>query len=52
MNPQQKSAYIVYLRKYRRDHPDKVKQWNENYILRAAQRIAEQRSKGDSNSGH
>lgn len=28
-----------YLRRYRREHPDRVQQWRRNYILRAAQRL-------------
>lgn len=30
-----------YLRRYRREHPDRVQQWRRNYILKAAARLAE-----------
>lgn len=29
----------AYMRKYRREHPDKIREWRRNYILRAAQRL-------------
>lgn len=34
-----KAARRAYTNQYRRDHPDKVKQWNKSYWERRAQRL-------------
>lgn len=39
MTPEQRQRLNAYHRKYCAEHPEKVKQWHENYVLRKAQRI-------------
>ena len=36
----------AYHREYRRNHPEKVKQWRRNAILNAARRLMEQEQNG------
>lgn len=38
----------AYMRKYRREHPDKARAWRENYILRAAERLQAAQEEGES----
>lgn len=49
LTDEQKAARVEAIRNYRRLHPDKVKQWNQNYILHAARRIQNDRLKGAKN---
>lgn len=41
---EQRQRHNEYLRTYRAAHPEKVRAWRERYILRAAARLAEQRT--------
>ena len=36
---EQRQRNAAYLRQYRAAHPDKVKAWRRNYIIKAAQRL-------------
>lgn len=38
--PEQREAWNAYLRAYRRDNPEKVKAWKDNYIKRRAAKLA------------
>lgn len=47
--PEQRARFAEYMRQYRKDHADKVRQWRMNYIRNAARRLedAEDRADGD-----
>lgn len=36
---EQRQRWQEYTKCYRREHPEKVKQWRRNYIMRAAARL-------------
>ncbi len=37
---EQREAYNAYQRRYRAEHRDKARQWQTNYIIRRAARLA------------
>ena len=46
--PEQKARFAAYMRQYRADHADAIREHRRRYILNAARRIeAEQRGGGD-----
>jgi len=40
----QRTAYNAYQRRYRAEHPDAVKRWQRDYIMRKAARLAAEQS--------
>lgn len=40
---EQRQRYNAYQRAYRQRNPDKVRRWQQDYILRAAARLAAER---------
>lgn len=51
MTPEQRERANAYLRQYRADHPDKVRAWRRNYILRAAARMTAASNDDQQNGG-
>ena len=48
---EQRQARLKYQREYRRANPRRVQQWQENYIVRAAARLAERAERAGSAGG-
>lgn len=40
MTDEQRRKWNEYNRKYRHEHPEKVKKWNDDYIIRKAAKLA------------
>lgn len=40
----QRTAYNEYQKRYRREHPEAVKRWQDAYIMRKAARLAAEQS--------
>lgn len=50
--PEQRALQAAYLRRYRAEHPDKVRAWRDGYILRKAARLQAEAAEAERGGEH
>jgi hypothetical protein len=51
MTDEQRERWNAYSRKYRAEHPEKVRRWRQDYILRKASALAAAQAAGGDDRG-
>lgn len=51
VSPEQRARQAEYLRRYRHEHPERVKAWRRTYILKAAARMQAESEGGTEHGG-